>query len=650
MNRDLTLPSAARTRRLVILDAALPAPALPADASVCSLDNHSIRSFRRYLGTEYGLVYLDMRDGLHADALAAIAGTIRAGGILLLHVDLVAPGNTMRRLFAYAEIYPCVSRIRTKSELIALVDSYQPTKKNTVFELTTEQAHAFSTLNALHAQVISPESSSHTRCVGYLEAPRGRGKSTLLGYWVGQNGLRATFCAPSKDQAHHLLQYANDHDYRFIPPDQLHTWTPREHEWLIIDEAASVPAHILRGLLHRAPRLILASTSEGYESAGRHFSLRLKHQLNDHYEHVERLSLSKPIRWDSHDPLESLINATFCLHATQANSNTTTLRPVESTKQLCIRFAKPTDLSLNEFSHVFSLLMAAHYQSSPNDVRMLLEDKQQQLILGYINDELICACWLNFELPLSASLSEAVSQGRRRVPGHLLGQSIGYHLQEHLLMQKSYARIVRIVVEPEQQRKGLGSEFLKRIIEYFKTSGYFALGTSFGASHELMRFWRQHGFELIRFGHKADAASGYVSALMLAPLTQSAVVEIKRLHHRYMLLLPFQAIKQPEDGFFYVLPADQLPADDQEVLLAHLKKIVAAFCSGWIPFPTAQPALAAAAHYQLVTFPDSHDALLHDALFTTSSLQELAKSFGFTGKKEVEQTLREVCTQARLGL
>ncbi|RUO27458.1 hypothetical protein CWE11_11620 [Aliidiomarina sanyensis] len=624
-------------------------PVLPTDASVCALDSHAIRSFRRYLGTEHGLVYLDMRDGLHADALAALAGTLRAGGALLLHVDLIAPGNTLRRLFAYAEIYPCITRVRTKSELAAFLESYQPITQNDVFQLTEEQQQAFKALSALQAHVIS-DSASHARCVGYLEAPRGRGKSTLLGFWVGENGIRATFCAPSKDQAHQLLKHTNDQDYRFIPPDQLQTWIPREREWLIIDEAASIPAHILRGILHRAPRLILASTSEGYESAGRHFSLRLKHQLNEHYERVERLTLSKPIRWDSHDPLESLINATFCLHASQSTSKVTTHRLIGSVKQLCIRFAKPTDLSLNEFSHVFSLLMAAHYQSSPNDVRMLLEDKQQQLILGYINDELICACWLNFELPLSASLSEAVSQGRRRIPGHLLGQSLGYHLQEHLLMQKSYARIVRIVVEPEQQRKGLGSEFLRRIVEYFKTAGYFALGTSFGASHELVRFWRQHDFQLIRFGHKADAASGFVSALMLAPLTQSAVAEIKRLHHRYMLLLPFQAIKQPNDGFFYVLPAEHLATADQELLLAHLKKIVAAFCSGWIPFPTAQPALAAAAHYQLVTFPDSHDALLHDALFTASSLQELAKSYGFKGKKDVEQTLREVCTQARLGL
>lgn len=636
-------PTLTTTRHILLLDHSIELPPLPEHPLICALDRHHITQYRRYLGMEHTLVYLDLRQGMHADALVALAGTIREKGCLVVHCNREEPGATLERLIALSDDIPCVQPIQDIDQLNAIIETAleqaEATPIHAEFTPTKQQYALLDTLDGLLAN-----SSS---CVAYLEAARGRGKSSILGHWIATRSITATVCAPSKIQAERLLTRAQGGAYRFIPPDQLLDWTPdSDSEWLIIDEAASIPAHVLGECTERAQRLILASTSEGYECAGRNFSLRLKKRLPNLFDTVCLLELTEPIRWPHLDALELLLNETFCMFQGDAPQ----LSDDERKLGMSVRFVKPADLSLHEFSHVFTMLMAAHYQSSPNDVRMLLEENDQQLILGYIADELVAACWLAFESPLSQDLRHSVWQGKRRVPGHLLTQSLGYHLREKDLMGKAYARIVRIVVAPELQQQGLGSEFLTRIISFYRTSGFFAIGTSFGATHDLLRFWRHAGFRLLRFGQKADAASGHVSALMLYPLTHSASIELDCLHHRNMLTLPFQAIKQPQDGFFYVLPVDTLIASDQIMLCRYVQEMLVAYVAQWVNFGLAQPMFAAGMHYGLITFPNAHNAKIKDALFSDTPLKDLAKHWKLQGKKEAEQYLREVCAQARLSV
>ncbi len=616
-------------------------PSLPENQLFCALDQRHLAQYRRYLGVEHQLVYLDFRQGMHADALVALAGTVRRDGAILIHCDLQQITATLERLLDLSDDFPCVQPLADLNQLEQLIvsASAQCDSEPPPFSPTVEQQELLAQLDEL-----LPQQSS---CVAYLEAARGRGKSSILGYWIATRAITATICAPSKAQADTLLARAEGGSFRFIPPDQLLDWEPQTPtEWLVIDEAASVPAHVINRCLRRSERLILASTSEGYECAGRHFSLRLKKHLPQAFDNVCELTLTKPIRWPEQDALEHLLNETFCMY----QGNPPQLTEADLKLDLTIRFAKPTDLALHEFTDVFTLLMAAHYQSSPNDVRMLLDDPQQQLIMGYLGETLICACWLAFETPMSRELRESVWQGKRRIPGHLISQSVGYHLREKELMGKSYARITRIVVASELQNQGWGSKFLTRILNFYRTSGYFALGTSFGAAHDLLKFWRHAGFRLLRFGQRTDAASGYVSALMLYPLTHSATIELDCLQHRNMLTLPFQAIKQPQDRFFYVLPVTKLTASDQIMLSRYLQETLIAFLASWINFGLVQPVLAAALHYQLITFPDDLQPQIYEALMSNAPLKDLAKRWNLQGKKEAEGYLRDVCAQARLSV
>ena len=80
---------------------------------------------------------------------------------------------------------------------------------------------------------------------------------------------------------------------------------------LLVDEAASLPLPRLQTLLGRYRRLVLATTSEGHESAGRAFALRLPSLLDRERPGWLRLTPAAPLRWRAGDPLDTLVSETL---------------------------------------------------------------------------------------------------------------------------------------------------------------------------------------------------------------------------------------------------------------------------------------------------------------------------------------------------
>ncbi len=69
--------------------------------------------------------------------------------------------------------------------------------------------------------------------------------------------------------------------------------------WLIVDEAAAIPAPLLRQLVSRFPRTLLTTTVQGYEGTGRGFLLKFCASLP----HLQSFTLSAP------DPLGGGLSA-----------------------------------------------------------------------------------------------------------------------------------------------------------------------------------------------------------------------------------------------------------------------------------------------------------------------------------------------------
>ncbi|HBZ3632351.1 TPA: hypothetical protein MHL26_27125, partial [Klebsiella quasipneumoniae] len=138
--------------------------------------------------------------------------------------------------------------------------------------------------------------------IAAVTAERGRGKSALAGMLLRQLAGEAIVTAPTRSAVDVLASFAGE-AFRFMAPDALLS-SKETASWLIVDEAAAIPAPLLRQLVSRFPRTLLTTTVQGYEGTGRGFLLKFCASLP----HLQSFSLSAPIRWAVGCPLESAIS------------------------------------------------------------------------------------------------------------------------------------------------------------------------------------------------------------------------------------------------------------------------------------------------------------------------------------------------------
>ena len=191
---------------------------------------------------------------------------------------------------------------------------------------------------------------------------------------------------------------------------------------------------------------------------------------------------------------------------------------------------------------VFALLSLAHYQTSLRDLWALCDDTSLQLTLIQSSGVVLGVALIGIEGELDCTLSQQIAKGERRVQGHLLAQSLAFHLQAPELASKKLARIQRIVVHPLVQRRGLGETLLEHLTLDLITQQIQILGTSFGASIELATFWQRSGFSPIRLSHKLEQASNAPSVLMVKPLQDSLQACVSSLTDDFRRQLYWQTL------------------------------------------------------------------------------------------------------------
>ncbi|MGS6554245.1 GNAT family N-acetyltransferase, partial [Escherichia coli] len=138
--------------------------------------------------------------------------------------------------------------------------------------------------------------------VAAVTAARGRGKSALAGQLISRIAGSAIVTAPAKAATDVLAQFAGE-KFRFIAPDALIA-SDEQADWLVVDEAAAIPAPLLHQLVSRFPRTLLTTTVQGYEGTGRGFLLKFCAR----FPHLHRFELQQPIRWAQGCPLEKMVS------------------------------------------------------------------------------------------------------------------------------------------------------------------------------------------------------------------------------------------------------------------------------------------------------------------------------------------------------
>lgn len=474
-------------------------------------------AMRTLLGREFLHAVFDARNGLDAEALAALAGTLKAGSWLVLLAPLwnewpMRPDCDSNRWSEQPEAIPTPHFITHLQHCIGVDNECVLWQQNQALSFPefaprpvwhAAQGAPFDEQAAILNELVKMPPG-----VAVVTAPRGRGKSALAGMLLRMIAGKALVTAPGKAATDVLAEHAGDR-FSFVAPDALLANTAAfQADWLIIDEAAALPAPQLRELIAHFPRVLLTTTVQGYEGTGRGFVLKFCASLDA----LTRYTLSTPIRWAVNDPLEQLIDTILLFDepdVTTAPQGGVSLQTIERSSEL-----QPSE----QWQGMYRLLSGAHYRTSPLDWRRMLDAPGQHFIAAISDDETVGATWLVEEGGLDEHLSRAVWAGFRRPRGNLVAQSLAAHGGSPLAATLKGLRVSRIAVHPLRQRQQIGQQMIAWAKEHAPQDIDY-LSVSFGFTDELWRFWQCCGFELVRVGSHREASSGCYTAMALLPLT-----------------------------------------------------------------------------------------------------------------------------------
>ena len=516
----------------------VPAAALPA-RDVFGRDQNP-RDYRRYLGQTRDHLAWDASGGLYPNAFAALAATLGDGHDLALHLpDHYPDGDPDHlRLLDYGEaVAACRDHFNARlRRLIDTADDASGASRPDTIEHTTQpqiilgrRGRGKTTRLAAKIRWLGEHKTIPLPCTGPIEnavrfpwvpdAGEGKGlpmkKADAFFMETRGGGVKnraATHHKPRAETARILVitpYRSNLERLRallpdaanclFLPPDDaLNRLPPAAH--LIIDEAASIPPAQLLALTAPDPAYTLAAPEDGDPGNGRAFSLHVLPALIARdtarvYRHQHAL------RHAHHDPLEQVLENAFLLHPTSPTP------PAPATIRRVSRRERARDETL--LRGIYSLLHQAHYRTSPEDLKQLLDLPGQSLYIAASGAEVAGVLHIRHESPLPADLAAAVLRGERRPQGRLLLQQLLIHTQNPAYNQP-LARISRIAVHAAHRRQGIAAA----LIAHARADIATPLGVSYGHSDDLAAFWQALGFREI---HRSASGKARPTSLRLCP-------------------------------------------------------------------------------------------------------------------------------------
>jgi|GEM_PF-587117 len=598
------------------------------DENICEKLSGNVdkQTYKYVLGSESDFVVF-YQDELNSDALAALSGTLVAGGLLfiVLPTDVTSsafkqsqPSQFIQRLVTKLLNDPAVhfikqgsaSIVEQKKEMDKEVNHAANEKLNTSSVTNTYQLNRLNVLDTSSAKNLELNCLTQEQLIAVKEikkvaqgrrdrpliltADRGRGKSSALAIACAdllQNSSSeiniavtashrqsltvffkqlqtslASYSSPDlqynvqeqlkdhenkkiRESSELAIKQTRNYDDQLLQPDlivyknscvkfiPLHELSRHKTVFnlVIIDEAASTSLNVLNKLLTQYHRLVFATTVHGYEGAGRSFTLKFTKHVARTYPNSKTLTINQPMRWAENDPVELFIND-LCLLNTQLPTLSVELTHALLKKKLNhlmfdFEVVSVEQLRSNEvlLQQVFAVLITAHYQTSPNDLQLLLDNAKVTLVTLSYKKELVGVALLLNEGCINntdaehnkAQLISLIQTNQRRLKNQFIPQSLLSHCGQEKSFDYSYLRIMRIAIVPELQNQGVGGIFLAYIEQHAQQHSIDFIGTSFGVNQPLLKFWQQHAYKIARIGFTKDKASGEHSALMLKPVNYS---------------------------------------------------------------------------------------------------------------------------------
>lgn len=498
------------------------------------------------LGEEYDLVVFDAREIFNPDALGVVSGVLCGGGCLLMLLPEEKKWVSNSSIF----LSHVNNLISNQAGVYYFNDSYSMPDKITIIKESIEAEESilpYKTLDQKRSvELIVNSLQSNEEYCAVLTSGRGRGKSSALGFissqLLKQDDYTILISAPKLSVSNPVFEHLqtqciqgktnrgefiyNNASIRFIAPDLLLEKKPPA-DVLFIDEAAAIPLSMLQELLSTYKRIVFSTTTHGYEGTGRGFILKFYQLLNEEKPGWDKIELHQPIRWSRKDPLEKWIEDILFLNV---RLDTKPELPMSISRCRVQKIDRATLLEDKlKVDAIFSLLVFAHYRTSPSDFKYLLDDENIRIYSLEYQDKILGVAVINQEGGFDSALSTAIYRGERRPKGNLLAQTLCFHGGYEQAATLKYSRVMRIAIHPEIQQLGLGSYLLEQILIKEKKQGMDVLGSSFSATVPLLNFWSRAGLSMLRMGFSRDHVTASHSAVVAKALTSNGEKVIEQL-------------------------------------------------------------------------------------------------------------------------
>jgi tRNA(Met) cytidine acetyltransferase len=380
------------------------------------------------------------------------------------------------------------------------------------------------------------QTSNNHKQFHIIQADRGRGKSHLLGLIANtilepniDNGIKYYVTAPNKAAIQSIFSAQktaiNVHSLEFIAPERI-LETVNKHDILLVDEAASLPVPLLMSWSVAIDTIIFATTSHGYEGTGKGFQIRFLNHLKQLTSNIHQHHLNQPIRYASSDPLERIMFSSFCLNAEPKGLELSGI-PKGCRTVTCKEITK-NELTDTPYllENLFALLVQAHYQTRPSDLRDILDSSSIRIFSLFVTvdniEYLASACLVSTEGNFTTkddTLITNIINGTRRPKGHLIPQVLTLHMGQAEALKLNGGRVIRIATLPNLQNQNHGSKLLTHTTNALIKDGYDYIGSSYADTPDVNKFWEKNGFSVVRTGNKLDKSSGTKSKLVLKSLS-----------------------------------------------------------------------------------------------------------------------------------
>ncbi|MBV0922659.1 GNAT family N-acetyltransferase [Halomicroarcula limicola] len=298
---------------------------------------------------------------------------------------------------------------------------------------------------------------------------------------------------------------------------------PEDPDVVVVDEAAALPVRRLESLLS-APAVAFTTTVHGYEGAGRGFSVRFRDRLAESDRAVTDVTMTTPIRYADADPVE-----TWAFRALLLDARPPVEQLVADATPETVEYRRLTSADLLADEHllreVFGLLVLAHYRTEPADLARLLDapnlsaralttsDRQSD------RDHVVAVALLAQEGDLDAETRATMYEGGR-IRGNMVPDVLTTQLRDEAAGVPVGQRVLRIATHAAVRSRGLGSRLLDGVRTEFDDEADW-LGVGYGATPELVRFWRRNGFDTVHLSTSRNDTSGEYSAVMLDPRSET---------------------------------------------------------------------------------------------------------------------------------